>query len=124
MERVNEYTSDHLYGYNSIDIVMQMVHDLKMNHGIGSALMIDIEGAYDNVDPEKLIHVLQDLDLPPEFIQWTAHFTSSRTTSLISHYQHTTSLMEVSMGIPQGSASSPLCFLLFTTGHQFNERIT
>ncbi|GMG19599.1 unnamed protein product [Ambrosiozyma monospora] len=35
-------------GYSAIDPVLKMVHDLKVHNGAGSALFMDIQGAYDN----------------------------------------------------------------------------
>ncbi|GMG43099.1 unnamed protein product [Ambrosiozyma monospora] len=74
-------------GSSTVDLLLKMVHDIKISNGnaSASALMIDIKGAYDNVNVEKLVAIMRDLRFPKAMISWTSHFTTERTTRLITH---------------------------------------
>ncbi|GMG19983.1 unnamed protein product [Ambrosiozyma monospora] len=56
-------------GYTAIDPVLKMVHDLKVHNGAGSALFMDIQGAYDSVNPLKLVHLMKSLKFPEQLIK-------------------------------------------------------
>ncbi|GMG40640.1 unnamed protein product [Ambrosiozyma monospora] len=86
-----------------------------MAQGNSSALMVDIQGAYDNVNFEKLTQIMRDLNFPEAMIRWTSHFTTQRTTTLVTHNNIVTKQMKVKMGIPQGSPASGLLFIIYTT---------
>ncbi|GMG20761.1 unnamed protein product [Ambrosiozyma monospora] len=58
-------------GYNSLDGVIQLVHDMKRKRGQGSALILDVQGAYDNVNISKLIDILRQMNFPAQMLsQW------------------------------------------------------
>ncbi|GME80003.1 unnamed protein product [Ambrosiozyma monospora] len=115
-------------GYNAIDPVLQLVHDIKNASGKGSALLMHVQGAYDNVDPKKLVQLMQKLKFPEQMITWVHHFTKNRTTQLITHQHFITSPMKVQMGIPQGSPISSLLFLIYSfpifTESKISESVT
>ncbi|GMG22098.1 unnamed protein product [Ambrosiozyma monospora] len=55
-------------GYNSLDGVIRLVHDIKRNRGQGWALISDVQGAYDNVNISKLIVILQEMNFPTQMV--------------------------------------------------------
>ncbi|KAF5024611.1 hypothetical protein F66182_3374 [Fusarium sp. NRRL 66182] len=75
---------------------------------------LDMSGAYDSIEREKLLQVLADTGAPEWFIRFIWSFLSQRGTSLKLPRSMSDPFV-VEIGIPQGSPLSPLLFLLFTT---------
>ncbi|KAF4964395.1 hypothetical protein FSARC_7660 [Fusarium sarcochroum] len=73
---------------------------------------LDMAGAFDSIQREKLLQVLADKGLPEWFIRLMWSFLSQRGTSLRLPCSESPSF-GVEIGIPQGSPLSPLLFLFF-----------
>lgn len=81
---------------------------------IVTIMALDMSGAYDNVNRQKLIEILRDKGVPPWIIHFVESFLSDGSTIL--HMPGlVTSKFPLGIGIPQGSPVSPILFLLFTT---------
>ena len=75
-------------------------------------LSLDITGAYDHVRAEKLLSVLVAKGIPDWLIRFLHSYLTNRVATLaIPAYR--TDPFFVNIGIPQGSALSPVLFMLF-----------
>ena len=100
---------------SAIDAAMSLVNQIeeaKSNKLITSVLFLDVKGAFDNVSKTRLLDTLHQMALPIQIIQWVEHFMTMRLISLAFDRQ-TESQKPVETGIPQGSPTSPILFLLY-----------
>lgn len=75
-----------------------------------TTVLLDIMGAFDKLQPAKLIEILKQLNPPPSFTNWVKSFLEDRKIQLLFNGQ-LSKTFEVS-GTPQGSPISPLLFLI------------
>lgn len=73
---------------------------------------LDIAGAFDNVDRQKLLQTLADNGLPEWYLRIMQSFLSDRFITLRLP-QSTSESTLINIGIPQGSPMSSLLFLFF-----------
>lgn len=76
-------------------------------------LSLDIKGAYDRVNREKLLEILAEKKIPDWIIKFVWSFLSNRSTTLDMPGHPTQGSFFVNIGIPQGSTLSPILFLFF-----------
>lgn len=100
-------------GYCASDAVLELVHQVKMNKTDTTAMMIDIKGAFDNVNRETLLSTMRQYKLPSAAISWVYHFVSDRSASMLIDGVLGRE-RGVETGVPQGSPVSPLLFLIYT----------
>ncbi len=75
-------------------------------------LFIDFSSSFNIVIPSKLISKLIDLGIIPSLCNWTLDFLTNRPQSVrISN--HTSSVLTLNTGVPQGCVLSPILFSLF-----------
>ena len=101
-------------GYCASDAVLELVHRVKTNRADTTAMMIDIKGAFDNVNRDTLLETMKRYKLPSAVISWVYHFISDRRASMLVDGVRGEE-KSVDTGVPQGSPVSPLLFLLYTT---------
>ena len=80
---------------------------------MATLLSIDISGAFDIVNPFRLLDILRKKRLPHWLVRWVQAFITTRTTTLVIQ-GHETPSFSVDVGVPQGSPLSPILFLLYT----------
>ncbi|KAF4955000.1 hypothetical protein FSARC_11969 [Fusarium sarcochroum] len=73
---------------------------------------LDISGAFDNINRDKLLQILADKGLPGWMIRFVHSFLSHRST-VLKLPGSISELFYVNIGIPQGSPLSPILFLFF-----------
>lgn len=78
-------------------------------------LSLDIKGAYDRVDRQKLLDTLAMKKIPDWIIKFVWSFLSNRSTSLDMPGHPTQGPFFVNVGIPQGSTLSPILSLFFAS---------
>ena len=92
---------------NAIDQIHQ-----KDEGSVTLVTFFDYEKAYDKVWRAGLLSKMQKLELPGRFVRYTRNFLSGRVTS--TKVNNTRSRkFHLKEGLPQGSAISPLLFLVF-----------
>ncbi|VVT45622.1 uncharacterized protein SAPINGB_P000816 [Magnusiomyces paraingens] len=101
-------------GYCATDAVLELVQRIETSKEKISAMLIDIQGAFDNVNRNILAHTMEDMKLPKALINWTYQFVSEREASMLMD-RRKGSVQKISTGIPQGSPISPLLFLIYST---------
>ncbi|VVT57090.1 uncharacterized protein SAPINGB_P005529 [Magnusiomyces paraingens] len=65
-------------GYCATDAVLELVQRIETSKEKISAMLIDIQGAFDNVNRNILAHTMEDMKLPKTLINWTYQFVSER----------------------------------------------
>ena len=80
---------------------------------VTTVMMIDIKGAFDNVNRDTLLETMKRYKLPSAVISWVYHFISDRRASMLVDGVRGEE-KSVDTGVPQGSPVSPLLFLLYT----------
>jgi ribonuclease HI len=100
---------------SAIDAALALTHEIEVaRHSklVTSVLFMDVKGAFDNVSRPRLLHTMRSLGIPTIIITWTNHFLTNRSTSLAFDGQKEPQ-KPIQTGIPQGSPTSPILFLLY-----------
>ena len=95
--------------------LVQMASDKMQQNKDSPTTMVtffDFSRAYDKVWREGLLHKMIKLGLPYKFIKYTRLFLSARSTRVEINGVRSRKFF-LNEGLPQGSAISPLLFLLF-----------
>ncbi|SPJ79817.1 uncharacterized protein FTOL_08208 [Fusarium torulosum] len=105
-------------GLNSLLNIVHRHWSRKKNRRLNRACQkvtmmgLDIAGAFDNVDRQKLLQTLADKGLPEWYLRIMQSFLSDRFITLRLP-QSTSDPARINIGIPQGSPISSLLFLFF-----------
>ena len=102
----------------AVDLVAALVHDIETALASGktaSLLTMDIQGAFNMVQADRLWTKLIQQGWPPNIADWARSFASDRKVR-IRFEDHTTELYSIPGGVPQGSPASPMLFMLYTEG--------
>ena len=73
---------------------------------------MDVKGAFENVSRLHLIHIMTEMGLPVPLISWTNHFMTGCKIALAFDGENE-DLHAVKTGIPQGSPTSPILFIIY-----------
>ncbi|KAF8630476.1 hypothetical protein AX17_005408 [Amanita inopinata Kibby_2008] len=100
-----------------IDAGLSLTHNIQAawKNGLSlSFLAIDIKGYFDNVNHDRLVHMLKLLGFTPEIVAWTKSFLTDCVVCIRvdDHTGNHTTLAGV--GIPQGSPISPILSSIYT----------
>ena len=69
----------------TVDAVATLVHRIqatRATNNAGALLLFDISGFFDNVNLERVAHILGNLRFPENVHKWTLSFLQGRTTTL------------------------------------------
>jgi hypothetical protein len=97
----------------ALELLTEQVRTIwSSRKNVATLLSLDIAGAFDTVNPIRLLDILRKSNLPPWIVRWTRAFITSRSTTLVIQ-GHETQEFQVEAGVPQGSPLSPILFLFY-----------
>jgi ribonuclease HI len=100
---------------DAVACLIQSTHEAWKRKQLMGALFIDVKGAFDHVNPRRLVIRMRELSLDGDLIRWVQSFLTDRQVQLsIDNTQcpaHT-----INSGVPQGSPASPILFIIYLSG--------
>lgn len=100
---------------SAVDLLACLTHDIEhaLESGQTATLVtMDVQGAFDAVLAKRLLLRMIQQGWSPEVIKFTRSFLSGRAAR-IRLEEHTTNSFSLECGLPQGSPTSPVLFLLY-----------
>lgn len=94
-------------------LVDRVRRDWGRGFPVVSMLLVDVSGAFDNVNHERVIHNARKLGLG-RLTPWIQSYLTARHTR-IRMPEHTTPLFNTETGIPQGSPLSLILYLIYNS---------
>jgi retron-type reverse transcriptase len=99
----------------ALELLTRQIYAIwRSKRHVATLLSLDISGAFDTVNPIRLLDILRKKGLPPWIVQWTQAFITDRSSSLVIQ-GHETAQFPIQAGVPQGSPLSPILFLFYTS---------
>ena len=100
---------------DAVACLIQRTHDSWKQQQLMGALFMDVKGAFDHVNPDRLVSRMGELGLDGDLICWTQSFLTDRKVQLtIDNTQCPT--QPINSGVPQGSPVSPILFAIYLSG--------
>ena len=103
-----------LPGRSTADAALVLQQNVESFHRLQykvSTLFFNVKGGFDNVESPSLLSLLRRKGVSPYLVQWVGSFLRDRTCRLT--FQGSPRLFApVSVGVPQGSPTSPLLFVI------------
>jgi len=100
---------------NTIDQIARLektIRETFLEKKICLTVLIDLKGAYDSVNHDKLIEKLMDKGIKGKMLQYCVEFLKNRKFKTIYNGE-ISEMKHCNKGVPQGAAISPLLFNLF-----------
>ena len=101
---------------STTDAGLALVHDIAVawdNGLVCASLLFDIQGFFDNINHDRLVHTFQSLGFPLELTRWLHSFLSDRSIRLRFN-GFTSDPISILVGSPQGSPISPVLSIIYT----------
>ncbi len=123
--RLKEEVKDHLDPYQfayqinrgTDDAILTVVHHvlkhLEDPKAYASLLFLDLNSAFNTVQPHLMLSKLNSMAVNPYSIKWFHAFLTDRIQQ-VKIKQSFSECRPISIGVPQGSVCSPLLFTLYT----------
>lgn len=104
-------------GRSCTDSFVSLISDLK--HAKNKKLhtvctFLDVQGAFDSVDPAILVKIMSRLGIPGQLCKWIFNFLNNRTL-YIRHNNKLFGPKSASRGTMQGATLSPLLYNIYTS---------
>ena len=96
----------------AIRLVVAQVQEAWRQKATASLLQLDISGAFDTVNHNRLLNTLREIGFPGWTVRWIKAWLTDRKAVLHFDGQHTQAF-SIRAGVPQGSPLSPILFLLY-----------
>ena len=102
-------------GRSTADPLLRLVNDMHeafQNKEVGIAVAVDLSRAFDKVRYQKLLLVFNRLGIPSCYAKWFLGFLSDRRYR-VRYGDVKSRLVRFATGVPQGSVSGPLLFIIY-----------
>lgn len=112
---LNPMQSGFRQGHSTVTAVTVVTNDILNgldNKKSCAAIFIDLSKAFDTVDHHHLLERLQITGFSSTVLRWFSNDLSGRTQCIVID-NYTSSSLEVTMGVPQGSVLGPILFSLY-----------
>jgi hypothetical protein len=97
----------------ALELLTRQIHTIwSSKWHVATLLLVDISGAFDIVNPIRLLDILRKKRFPYWIVRWVQAFITTWNTTLVIQ-GHETPPFQVEVGVPQGSPLSPILFLLY-----------
>lgn len=97
---------------DAVACLIQSTHEAWKHQQLVGALFLDVKGAFDHVNPSRLVSRLMEFGLDMDLIRWVQSFLSDRWAQLqIDNAQ--CPAHSINSGVPQGSPVSPILFIIY-----------
>jgi hypothetical protein len=73
---------------------------------------MDVKGAFDHVDPTRLVKRIREIGIDGDLIYWVTSFLMDRQVQLVIN-GHQGPEQPIYLGLPQGSPVSPILFIIY-----------
>ena len=103
---------------SAIDAVACLIQDVHSGWGeklLSGALFMDVKGAFDHVDPARLVKRMGEIGIDGDLIYWVTSFLMDRQVQLVID-GHQGLEQPIHSGLPQGSPVSPILFIIYVRG--------
>lgn len=103
-----------LPGRSAVDLVQVLTHRVEkafQQKKVASLLLLDVKGAFDAVDHQRLLSHLRLQGWDEILISWIRDWLSGRSVSV--QLGDSSASASIQGGLPQGSPLSPILFLLY-----------
>jgi ribonuclease HI len=98
---------------HAIHLLLEQIHASWRNGDtVASLLTLDVSGAFDNVNHQRLLHNLRCRSVPQDIVNYIGSFLTNRRTT-ITLLEGPMGEFVIDTGIPQGSPLSPILYLFF-----------
>lgn len=97
---------------HAIHLLLEQIYTGWKKNQVSSLLLLDVSGAFDNVNHQRLLWNIRELGFSENLVGWIASFLTGRT----GRTRFNEGLMQpfdIGAGIPQGSPLSPILWLLY-----------
>jgi hypothetical protein len=101
---------------STIHAGLAITHDIATAHAKGSccgSLQLDIQGFFDNINHDRLIHTFHMLGFAREICQWLTSFLTDRKVQLRFN-GFISDQIDITVGSPQGLPISPILSSIYT----------
>lgn len=113
---LNNHQAGYRVNHSCETLLLGMFEDLleEMDRGnVVALLLLDMSAAFDTVDHEKLLEVLQNrFGLGGDVLQWIGSYLGSRSFR-VNIRGELSDIVRLICGVPQGSLLGPILFLLY-----------
>ena len=97
---------------HAIHLLLEQIYAGWRNNQVSSLLLLDVSGAFDNVNHQRLLWNTRELGFSENLVGWIASFLTGRT-GRTSFSEGLMQPFNIEAGIPQGSPLSPILWLLY-----------